>query len=524
MIVASVVMPGASGAEATKDPWVTAAVQVSTDPNPTRGYSTPQIARNPNNAILVIADCDARNKKLLNVYRSTTNGRSWEPGGDPMSKPWLDACGNPDSNIDHTMAYDKNGVLYMAFQANDPRFSNLPKPDRPMHVFLAKSDDDGITFTTVKVWDAPEAPEADRGLKRNDRPWVAVDPNDPRFVYVSWMQFHTNDDTPSGNKALIAASSDGGKTFGKPFSLREGDPQGSYDARPAVDGKGVVHAVFPGRGRVPAGTDPSVPAPIRTVLHRSSSDHGATWSEAVEVDQGNAGFSFNRKWALRADPKNNNLYVTWYGNPNPRATRPQDDRDIYFRASYDGGKTWTDRQVINTDSALVNVQHYDPGLAVAPNGRIDIAWYDFRNSPSPEGDCPGGNCGGMQDIYHRYSTDGGRTWSKELKVNDRIIDRNYGVWSNNNHVHGPLSIASTDDAAFITWQDSRNGLNAASADDTYFATIVFNDTAVTGAKKDDDGVPRPIMLFAGIAIGMGVAIVVVYFLSRRSSQPAAAAA
>jgi hypothetical protein len=349
---------------------------------------------------------------------------------------------------------------------------------------------------------------------------VAVDPTDPRFVYVSWMQFHTNDDNPSGNKALIASSSDGGKTFGKPFSLREGDPQGSYDARPAVDGKGVVHVVFPGRGRVPAGTDPATPAPIRTVLHRSSADHGGSWSDANEVDQGNAGFSFDRKWALRADPANNNLYVTWYGNPNPRATRPQDDRDIYFRASYDAGKTWSDRQVINTDSALVNVQHYDPGLSVAPNGRVDIAWYDFRNSPAPETDLPSGNAGGMQDIYHRYSTDGGRTWSKELKVNDRIIDRNYGVWSNNNHVHGPLSLVSTDDAAYITWQDSRNGLNAASADDTYFATIVYNDAAITGAKKDDDGVPRPIMLFAGIAIGMGVAMVVVYFLSRRSSQPA----
>src|SRR5438128_212839 len=83
----------------------------------------------------------------------------------------------------------------------------------------------------------PEAPEADRALKRNNRPWVAIDPNNPKYVYVSWMQWHINDQpTTSGNKALIAASSDGGRTFGKPFSLREGDPQGSYEARPAVDG------------------------------------------------------------------------------------------------------------------------------------------------------------------------------------------------------------------------------------------------------------------------------------------------
>jgi len=168
-------------------------------------------------------------------------------------------------------------------------------------------------------------------------------------------------------------------------------------------------------------------------------------------------------------PNSNNLYAVWYGNPNPRATRPQDDRDIYLRASYDSGKTWTDRQVINTDSALPNVQHLHPSLAVAPNGRLDVVWYDGRNSPQAEM----GTDRGFQDVYYRYSFDGGRTWSKEVKVTDRIIDRNEGIWSNNADIHGPLGIVSTNGAAFITWQDSRNGQNLGSADDTYFASVLF---------------------------------------------------
>ena len=48
----------------------------------------------------------------------------------------------------------------------------------------------------------------------------------------------------------LAVDHHGGRTFGRPFSLREGDPQGSYEGRPAVDGKGVVHVTFAGRGRV----------------------------------------------------------------------------------------------------------------------------------------------------------------------------------------------------------------------------------------------------------------------------------
>ena len=516
-------MTGATPSMATEakklTPVVTAAVQVDSDTNPTRGHSTPLITRNAKTGTLIVADCDARNKKTVDVYRSVDDGRSWAPGGDPMTKPWTDACGNPDSNVDHTMAYDRNGVLYIAYQANDPKFSNLPKPDRPMHIFLARSADDALTFSTVKVFEAPEAPEADRGLKRNDRPWVAVDPTNPQYVYVSWMQFHANDEpVNSGNKALIAASSDGGKTFAKPFSLREGDPQGSYEGRPAVDGKGVVHVTFAGRGRVPPGPDglplnPAPPAPIRNVLYRSSSDHGKTWTDAKEIEQGNAGFTFDRKWGLQADPHSANLYAVWYGNPNPRATYPPDDRDIYLRVSHDSGKTWADRVVVNDDSAVVNVQHLHPNLSVAPNGRLDIVWMDGRNSPIPAN----ATSVGFQDVYYTYSLDGGRTFAPNIKITDRIIDRRFGVWQNNADIHGPTGIVSADDTVYFAWQDSRAGTNEGSADDTYFASLRLTGTALAaGDTKDDSGVPRPILVGAGLAVGMGLAMLVVFGVSRRA--------
>lgn len=373
-----------AGATAKPKPVVTDAVQVDQNPDPTRAYATPQIVRNPKTGELVIAATEVRNLRTVEVWISGDDGRSWEHGGDPMVKPWTDSSGDPDANVNQTMAFDRNGVLYLAFQANDPKFSTLPRPDRPRHIFLARSDDTGRTWQTVKVWDAPEAPDAPRGLKRNNRPWVAVDPTDPRYVYVSWMQWHINDDVPSGNKALIAASLDGGRTFGQPFSLREGDPQGSYEARPAVDRHGWVHVVMAGRGRA----DPGQPSPQRTVTYRVSKDHGKTWSTPYQLDPGNVGFSFDRKWGLRADPNSDTLYAVWYGNPNVNATRPADDREIYIRVSKDSGKTWSDRIVVNDDAGVKGVQHYDPGIWVAPDGRLDVAWYDFRNSPVPETDLP----------------------------------------------------------------------------------------------------------------------------------------
>ncbi len=525
MVTAGAAAPAWSAPVKEIKPWVTAAVQVSNNPDPARGHATPLITRSPKTGVLVIADCEARTKKTVDVYRSTDDGRSWGAGGSPMTKPWTDACGNPDSNIDHTLTYDKDGVLYLAFQASDPKNFMLPDPDRPVHVFLAKSTDDGLTFTTAKVYEAAETPEGDRGTKRNYRPWVAVDPNNPQFVYVSWMQFHTNDEpVSSGNKALIASSSDGGKTFGKPFSLREGDPQGSYEGRPAVDGKGVVHVTFAGRGRIAPGPDgqPIVPAPlppIRTVLYRSSSDHGQTWSEAKQIEEGNSSFSFNRKWSLKADPNSDNLYALWYGNPNPRAVFPGDDRDVYLRVSHDSGKTWEDRVVVNDDSAVVNNQHMHPGMSIAPNGRLDIVWMDSRNSPIPPGTIttPGVTYVGHQDVYYTYSLDQGRTFAPNIKITDRIIDRRFGIWQGNADIHGPTGITSTDDVVYFTWQDSRNGTNLGSADDTYFATLrLHGPELAAGEAKDDSGVPRPILIVAGLAAGMGLAMLFVAVAGRRS--------
>ncbi|MDQ4090763.1 MAG: glycoside hydrolase [Actinomycetota bacterium] len=503
------------------NPSVTAAVQVSTNPDPSRGHSTPLVTRNPRTGVLIVADCEARTKRTVDVYRSFDDGRSWSPGSSPMTQPWTDACGNPDSNIAFSLAYDKAGVLYVAFHASDPRFATIDRPNRPVHIWLAKSRDDGATFETVRVYEAPEAPEADRGLKRNYRAWVAVDPNEPRFVYVSWMQFHTNDDVPSGNKALITSSSDGGRTFGRPFSLREGDPQGSYEARPAVDGKGVVHVTFAGRGRAvpPPEGQPAPPPPIRTVLYRSSSDHGQTWTEAKQIEEGNAAFSHNRKWGLRADPSSDNLYAVWYGHPNPRAALPADDRDVYLRVSHDSGRTWEDRVVVNDDSATPNAHHMHPNLSVAPNGRLDIVWMDSRNSPIPPGTTtqPGVTYVGHQDVYYTYSLDQGRTFAPNIKISDRIIDRRFGIWQGNADIHGPTGIISTDDTVYFAWQDSRNGHHTGSADDTYFASLhLYGAPAAVAQQDDDDGVPRPLLIAAGLAIGMGLSMIVVYAMSRRS--------
>jgi hypothetical protein len=183
------------------------------------------------------------------------------------------------------------------------------------------------------------------------------------------------------------------------------------------------------------------------------------------------------------------------------------------------GRTGEDRVVVNDDADTPNVHHMHPNLSVAPNGRLDIVWMDSRNSPIAPGTMtsPGVTYVGDQDVYYTYSLDGGRTFAENIKITDRIIDRRFGIWQGNADIHGPTGIFSTDDTVYFTWQDSRNGTHIGSADDTYFASLRMRGPLLAaGQEKEDTGVPRPVLIGAGLAIGMGLAMLIVFAASRRS--------
>lgn len=495
-----------------ESPSVTAAVQVTDDPNPTRAYSSPQIAVSPTNGTLAIVSSDVRTARTCDIHLSVDDGRSWFEGASPMLDPFTDCSGYAINGPYATITYDSEGTLLVALVANDPEFNDRPRPDRPRSVFLARSTDDGRTFDTTIVYEAPED-VTDDPRTNNQRPMVVVDPNDPDNVYVSWLQRGVD----TGHRALIAASSDGGQTFGEPAQLSDDEEHGGYQARVAVDGDGTVHAIFPSAGYA----DPSPDDPIvRPIFYTRSTDGGETWAEVVEIDEGNAGFSFNRKHELAADPDTGALYAVWYGHEDPRAERPDDDSDIFVRTSTDGGDTWSDRVVVNDDEG--DAMQYNPGIAVAPDGRVDLAWLDFRNSPMPEGEGAVGNDGGFQDVYYANSTDQGQSWSENMRVSDRLIDRRIGVWSNNMHSHTNVGIATTDDVVYMTWQDTRAGDEVTQAEDVYFASVRLAGPDQTTATSSA-GVPLWLVAGAALLLGMGIAAIIAGVVARRSGQAPAAA-
>lgn len=498
--------PASAAEDAT--PSVTAAVQVTDKASPVRAHSSPQIARNPTTGELVIVESDVRGSRNLPGSRACTlhisadEGRSWFRGGDLMMEPYTDCGFFAEYGPYAAIAFGDDGTLYVSFIASE--FLNRARDVTPRHVFLARSTDGGRTFVTTRVFEAPDG-NPDRGL--NKGPMLAVDPKDAKRVYVGWRQGVFRD-AEEKLKSNIATSSDGGRTFGPPVDLTD-ERGGDYPAI-AVDGNGTVHAVYWTRVFPPVSADE--PSPVRPIMYVRSTDGGESFSAPTEIDPGNQ--SASRPAMLAADPDSGNLSVVWHANADPNNEGPDftGDLDVFLRRSTDGGKTWTERVVLNDDRP--NVNQYEPGISIAPNGRIDVAWYDFRNSPIPPIVSTGhSGDSGMADVYYTFSNDGGRTWADNLRISDRSIDRSVGVWSNNIDSKFNVGVASTDERVYLAWQDTRNAIRDTGAEDVYMASVRLAGAAPFAGRR---GVPAWSLMGAGAALGMGVAALIAWLLLRRT--------
>lgn len=484
----------------------TGAVQVTNDPAPLRSHSSPQIAVNPKNGELVVVESDVRGNRACTVHISTDRGRSWFAGGDPMTKPFNDCGFYAEYGPLASLTFASDGTLYVAFVASD--FLNRVRNSTPRHLFLARSSDSGRTFTTTRVFEAPDGNQ-DRGLNKGAT--LAVDPNNSQRVYVGWRQGVFAADAKEKLKSVVAASLDGGRTFGAPVDLT--DERGADFPALAVDKAGTVHAVY--WIRTALGPAPATP-PVRPITYRHSTDQGKTWSPPVDIDPGNV--SAGHPPLLAADPKTSDIYMVWNANAEVQNTVAgySGDLDAFLRVSHDGGKTWSDRVVLSDETVKAN--QYEPGIAIAPNGTVHVAWYDFRNSPTNllvttghSGDT------GISDVYYTSSSDHGTTFSPPIRVNDRGIDRSKGVWSNNIDSKFNVGVAATDKEAFFAWQDTRNALGETGSEDIYTSSVPLAPETVGNS---DSGIPGWTLLLTGL-FGLGLGVVVAWLLFRR--QPAGVA-
>ncbi len=207
-------------------------------------------------------------------------------------------------------ALGPNGATYVyaafvVFDQSDPLTSKIQ---------LFRSTDGGMSWSSGAVVSEP--------LSRNQAPWIVIDPNDARTMYIGWRVFSAR--TGGLANAIVGKkSTNGGASFTtslpypvalllKPFDQPQGDiragslpiPRSNAYPTATIDGNGVIHValqeyVYPANHPVSLlrglpllpGVKVSVGVPRITVS--SSTNGGASWSLRSAIDLGNgAGTQF----------------------------------------------------------------------------------------------------------------------------------------------------------------------------------------------------------------------------------------
>lgn len=508
-------------AAAADDPRITGPVRVTTgDTIPTRTYSSPSMAVDPEDDQTIVASYAEMRSAGCGMARSRDGGRTWarlEASPTPASHPFCFVPLGANAYFS-PVAFGRDHVLYMALAGWDVQ------DGRTSSVVVARSTDLGDSWSTTLVHDARGLPEPEA---ESNRPVssIVVDTSGPTdVVHVGWTTFKVNARPPRPAAARVATSTDGGRTFSAPVSVF-----GGYFDDPAAR-----QAVLVDRPTVyPPAAPP--PPPVESITTERFGGFGpplalgaggalyalwgpsvagtaitGSWNISRSTDQGR---TFEVSQAIPPTRGVGSPVLAWSREGGPDGTLhlvferkepvAQADRDVTYQRSTDGGRTWSDARVINDDDPkLLNLQ-FMPNVSVAPNGRVDIAWWDFRNDTGAF----------HNDVYLASSSDNGATWSPNMRVTDRSIDRKIGPWSNGYDVRQPPGLAPTSRYTVVAWDDTRNGDPDAQAQDIYGALVQFEDLAAATSPVLTYGLAAA----AGLALA-GLVVSVIAVANRRRSR------
>ena len=330
------------------------------------------------------------------------------------------------------------------------------------------------------------------------------------------------------NPMRVAYSENGGQSFvtrtnASPLGLRTTDPGVAV-----VNTDGSLTVVWR------TTTAPATPAdPVGKLQAARSTDQGQNWGAPVDIaDVRNTGTAVTTHVPpttapltagvsasatspkIAIDPNIPGRIYLVYGQ-SPHATLPytaadhfvSPDQRVYFQRSSDFGATWTAPKRVSDATSLPGARTHQTrhaNVSVSPNGRVNVVWHDRRHWTQGrlEHNCTHSHifCDEIRlgDTYYAYSTNGGDTFSPNIRINDRSQNNEVGYdtrpagywWS------GPQSVTVGGDRLLVAWMDSREGNWDTDTEDVYLAKVDFNasGTAPQTTLNDADVVARSVAL------------------------------
>jgi hypothetical protein len=142
---------------------------------------------------------------------------------------------------------------------------------------------------------------------------------------------------------------------------------------------------------------------------------------------------------------------------------------------------------------------YLPQLAVAPDGRLDVVYYDRRDDERRDT---------HNDVSLQSSTDGGRTFGRHVSLSSSYFDSRIGFGSERGlaDLGSRLGLVSDDGGALAVWSDTRAGTDASSKQDLRLARIQAGSRSLAA-----------ILLIVGAALG-GAGVLTLAATARRRDR------
>lgn len=427
------------------------------DPLDITAHNSPSVVSDPRHPErLAVASRVDTPQFSCRLHVSSDAGDHWQPLPIPFpaGEEEPPRCFGPD------VAYGADGTLYLSFVTLKGA-GNVPNA-----AWLSSSSDGGRTLSTPKRVIGPLAFQ----LR------VMADPAVAGRLHLSWLQAGgtaTLGFPEAGYPILTARSDDGGGTWGEPVQVSPPGRGRVVAPVPATGPSGELYVAYLDLGEDSLdyhgghegkGGDP-YPGRWALVLARSG-DHGRSWAESV-VEDGVVPIErliafFPPAPSLAVDGRDGRVYVAFHDSRGG-------DADVWLWSSSDKGASFGAGRRVNDTPKRDGTSQYLPRVSVAPNGRVDVVYYDRRADQRNV----------ANEVSLQSSTDGGESFNSRLRISGRSFDSGIGFGSERGmaDLGSRLGSWSGDGRAVAVWADTRAGTAASNKQDLARAVVDYPETA-----------------------------------------------
>ncbi|HWI09266.1 MAG TPA: sialidase family protein, partial [Solirubrobacteraceae bacterium] len=342
---------------------------------------------------------------------------------------------------------------------------------------------------------------------------LAPDPRNAERVFLTWLQGNevgVLKFTEPGSRIVAARSDDAGETWSEPVPLSSPARGRVVTPAPLVSRDGTLYVLYQDLGddrlNYEAGHNgrggPPYEGKYSLVLARSR-DGRTGWEESLVDDQIGPMHRFVVFLAPApslAIDDDGRLYAAY------QDTR-FGDADVMLWTNEPGSSEWKGPIRVNDTRRRDGTAQYLPKLAVAPDGRLDVLYYDRRADRRNI----------MNQVSLQSSFDHGASFTPALRLSSQAFDSTIGFGRKEGlpDLGSRLALISDDRSSLAVWTDTRAGTPATQKQDLAQAVI-----AVSDPPRLSDGT-KDLLRYGGIAAAVAGLALLGFAAVRRRERVAA---